>query len=147
MNRGSVWALYLLNFLPSTTLKMACTNSDIKCQYWPMTYITISNASGLSQYHTSSNLYIFVGEIICEPPNNRLSKFEGVLTFQGEKHSLDNDKIVLRGCVLRNTKWCYGLVVFAGKDTKLMQNSGKTMFKRTHIDRLMNLLIIGVSIT
>ena len=49
------------------------------------------------------------------------------------------------GCVLRNTKWCYGLVVFAGKDTKLMMNSGATQFKRTHIDRLMNILIIGVS--
>ncbi|KAI8434168.1 hypothetical protein MSG28_012286 [Choristoneura fumiferana] len=47
--------------------------------------------------------------------------------FDGEIHfSLDNDKVLLRGCVLRNTSWCYGVVVFAGKDTKLMQNSGKT---------------------
>ena len=57
---------------------------------------------------------------------------------------LDNDKVVLRGCILRNTQWCYGVVIFAGKDTKLMQNSGKTKFKRTSIDRLLNFLIIGV---
>lgn len=57
---------------------------------------------------------------------------------------MDNDKIILRGCVLRNTQWCYGVVIFAGKDTKLMQNSGKTKFKRTSIDRLLNLLIIGI---
>lgn len=62
-------------------------------------------------------------------------------------HSLDNDKVVLRGCVLRNTQWCYGMVIFAGKDTKLMQNSGKTKFKRTSIDRLLNFIIIGVSTT
>lgn len=49
------------------------------------------------------------------------------------------------GCVLRNTKWCFGMVIYAGKDTKLMQNSGVTHFKRTNIDRLMNVLIFGVS--
>ena len=87
----------------------------------------------------------FVGEIICEPPNNRLSKYDGTMKWKGSTYALDNDKLLLRGCVLRNTKWCYGLVVFAGKDTKLMMNSGKAMFKRTHIDRLMNVLIIGVS--
>jgi magnesium-transporting ATPase (P-type) len=57
---------------------------------------------------------------------------------------LDNDRVVLRGCILRNTQWCYGVVIFAGKDTKLMQNSGKTKFKRTSIDRLLNFIIIGV---
>jgi len=85
-----------------------------------------------------------VGEVICEPPNNVLSKFEGALTWKDETYSLDNEKILLRGCVLRNTAWCYGLVLFAGRDTKLMMNSGKTKFKRTHIDRLMNKIIIGV---
>jgi magnesium-transporting ATPase (P-type) len=84
------------------------------------------------------------GAITCEPPNNRLSKYEGILTWKGQQYSLDNEKILLRGCVLRNTEWCYGLVVFAGKDTKLMQNCGKTKLKRTHIDRLVNILIIGV---
>ena len=47
--------------------------------------------------------------------------------------------------MIRNTQWCYGVVIFAGKDTKLMQNSGKTKFKRTNIDRLLNFIIIGVS--
>lgn len=69
----------------------------------------------------------------------------GTLSWRDQHFSLDNDKILLRGCVLRNTSWCYGVVVFAGKDTKLMQNSGKTKFKRTSIDRLLNFLIIGVS--
>ncbi|XP_065342127.1 phospholipid-transporting ATPase ID isoform X3 [Cloeon dipterum] len=86
----------------------------------------------------------FNGEILCETPNNLLNKFEGVLTWQGKSYALDNDKVVLRGCVLRNTQWCYGLVIFAGKDTKLMQNSGKTKFKRTSIDRLLNFIIIGI---
>ncbi|XP_046552031.1 phospholipid-transporting ATPase ID-like [Haliotis rubra] len=86
----------------------------------------------------------FNADIISEAPNIRLSKFEGKLTWKGESYSLDNDKVVLRGCVLRNTQWCYGLVIFAGHDSKLMMNSGKTVFKRTHIDRLMNILIVGI---
>nr|CAD7574759.1 unnamed protein product [Timema californicum] len=86
----------------------------------------------------------FDGEIICETPNNLLNKFEGTLIWKGMRYSLDNDKVVLRGCVLRNTQWCYGVVIFAGKDTKLMQNSGKTKFKRTSIDRLLNFIIIGI---
>lgn len=90
-------------------------------------------------------LWQFNGEIVCEPPNNLLNKFEGTLMWQNKQYSLDNEKVLLRGCVLRNTQWCYGVVVFAGKDTKLMQNSGKTKFKSTSIDRLLNNIIIGVS--
>uniref|UniRef100_A0A8D9F8N4 Phospholipid-transporting ATPase n=1 Tax=Cacopsylla melanoneura TaxID=428564 RepID=A0A8D9F8N4_9HEMI len=90
----------------------------------------------------------FDGDIICETPNNLLNKFDGVLYWKNSQYVLDNDKIVLRGCVLRNTafvsEWCYGVVIFTGRDTKLMQNSGKTKFKRTSIDRLLNLLIIRI---
>ncbi|XP_013396894.1 phospholipid-transporting ATPase ID isoform X2 [Lingula anatina] len=88
----------------------------------------------------------FDGELTCEAPNNRLNKYEGTLKWKGEAYSVDNDKILLRGCVLRNTMWCYGLVVFAGQDTKLMMNCGESMFKRTNIDRLMNVLIIRIVI-
>uniref|UniRef100_A0A674D8U0 Phospholipid-transporting ATPase n=1 Tax=Salmo trutta TaxID=8032 RepID=A0A674D8U0_SALTR len=84
------------------------------------------------------------GEVSCEPPNNRLDRFTGTLTNAGQKYSLDNDKILLRGCTLRNTEWCFGLVLFGGPETKLMQNCGKTTFKRTSIDRLMNVLVLCI---
>jgi len=67
------------------------------------------------------------------------------MTWRNQSFPLDNDKVLLRGCVLRNTAWCFGLVLFAGRDTKLMMNGGKAKFKRTRIDQLTNLLIIGVS--
>lgn len=86
----------------------------------------------------------FDGEIVCEPPNNNLNKFEGTLTWKEQRYALDSEKLLLRGCILRNTSWCYGVVVFAGRDSKLMQNSGKTKFKRTSIDRLLNYIILGI---
>uniref|UniRef100_A0A8D3CCJ6 Phospholipid-transporting ATPase n=1 Tax=Scophthalmus maximus TaxID=52904 RepID=A0A8D3CCJ6_SCOMX len=86
----------------------------------------------------------FDGEVRCEPPNNRLDRFAGTLTCDGQKYSLDNEKILLRGCTLRNTGWCFGLVLFGGPETKLMQNCGKSTFKRTSIDRLMNVLVLCI---
>ncbi|XP_011920696.1 PREDICTED: probable phospholipid-transporting ATPase IM isoform X4 [Cercocebus atys] len=86
----------------------------------------------------------FDGIVVCEAPNNKLDKFMGILSWKDSKHSLNNEKIILRGCILRNTSWCFGMVIFAGPDTKLMQNSGKTKFKRTSIDRLMNTLVLWI---
>ncbi|NWW11099.1 AT8B2 ATPase, partial [Oreocharis arfaki] len=118
----------------------------------------------------TSKLARFDGEVICEPPNNKLDKFGGTLYWKDNKYPLSNQNMLLRGCVLRNTEWCFGLVIFAGglrqqlllrctegrerhplmpshspgPDTKLMQNSGRTKFKRTSIDRLMNTLVLWI---
>ncbi|XP_069865527.1 phospholipid-transporting ATPase FetA-like [Dipodomys merriami] len=89
-------------------------------------------------------LSAFDGEVKCETPNNKLDKFSGILTYKGEKYFLDHDKLLLRGCVIKNTDWCFGLVIYTGPDTKLMQNSGKSTFKRTHIDHLLNVLVIWI---
>ena len=89
---------------------------------------------------------MFPAEIRCEPPNNKLDRFEGTMTWEGEDFALNNDQIILRGCRLRNTKWCYGIVIFAGRDTKLMQNSGQSKLKRTSIDRMVNKLVLVVRI-
>uniref|UniRef100_A0A665VER2 Phospholipid-transporting ATPase n=1 Tax=Echeneis naucrates TaxID=173247 RepID=A0A665VER2_ECHNA len=91
-----------------------------------------------------NNLASFNGEVVCEPPNNKLDRFCGTLYWRDKKYTLTNQNMLLRGCVLRNTEACYGLVIFAGPDTKLMQNSGRTKFKRTSIDRLMNTLVLWI---
>uniref|UniRef100_A0A8C7M524 Phospholipid-transporting ATPase n=1 Tax=Oncorhynchus kisutch TaxID=8019 RepID=A0A8C7M524_ONCKI len=91
-----------------------------------------------------NSLASFDGEVVCEPPNNKLDRFCGLLCWRDCKYPLSNHNMLLRGCVLRNTETCYGLVIFAGPDTKLMQNSGRTKFKRTSIDRLMNTLVLWV---
>ncbi|XP_010786384.1 probable phospholipid-transporting ATPase IM [Notothenia coriiceps] len=97
-----------------------------------------------SDFGDISKLMDFDGEVICEPPNNKLDKFTGTLHLRDSKHPLDNENLLLRGCVLRNTEWCFGMVIFAGLQTKLMQNCGRTTFKRTSIDKLMNTLVLWI---
>ncbi|XP_053909336.1 phospholipid-transporting ATPase IC isoform X2 [Cuculus canorus] len=86
----------------------------------------------------------FNGLIECEEPNNRLDKFAGTLFWRNMSYPLDADKILLRGCKIRNTDFCHGVVVFAGADTKIMKNSGKTKFKRTKIDSLLNYMVYTI---
>ena len=61
------------------------------------------------------SLPLSAGEIVCEAPNNKLDQFRGNLAFQGHLYPLDNERMLLRGCTIRNTDWCFGLVIFAGK--------------------------------
>uniref|UniRef100_A0A3Q2XM92 Phospholipid-transporting ATPase n=1 Tax=Hippocampus comes TaxID=109280 RepID=A0A3Q2XM92_HIPCM len=102
------------------------------------------SVSVTSELGDPNNLAQFNGEVVCEPPNNKLDRFRGMLYWREKKYTLTNQNMLLRGCVLRNTEACYGLVIFAGPDTKLMQNSGRTKFKRTSIDRLMNTLVLWI---
>uniref|UniRef100_A0A673GRP0 Phospholipid-transporting ATPase n=1 Tax=Sinocyclocheilus rhinocerous TaxID=307959 RepID=A0A673GRP0_9TELE len=83
-------------------------------------YIETAELDGLVSKHVNVNMNLFICEVRCEPPNNRLDKFTGTLTLRGETFALDNERILLRGCTLRNTEWCFGLVVFGGPDTKLI---------------------------
>lgn len=54
--------------------------------------------------------------IECEEPNNRLDKFTGTMLWKNERYPLDLDNMLLRGCKIRNTEECRGLVIFAGAD-------------------------------
>ncbi|KAB0357180.1 hypothetical protein FD754_001336 [Muntiacus muntjak] len=86
-------------------------------------------------------------KVVCEEPNSRMHHFVGCLEWKGKKYPLDIGNILLRGCKVRNTDTCYGLVIYAGFDTKIMKNCGKIHLKRTKIDHLMNRLVILIFVS
>lgn len=55
-----------------------------------------------------------IGKVVCEEPNSRMHHFMGHLKWEGKKYSLDSGNILLRGCKIRNTDTCYGMVIYAG---------------------------------
>jgi phospholipid-transporting ATPase len=57
---------------------------------------------------------------------------------------------MLRGAMLRNTSWVFGIVAYTGHETKLMRNSTSAPLKRSSVDKLTNiqiLLLFGILFT
>ena len=55
-----------------------------------------------------------LGVIKSELPNKSLYTYEGTLRLIDKELPLNPDQLLLRGAVLRNTKWVYAIVVFTG---------------------------------
>jgi phospholipid-translocating ATPase len=83
-----------------------------------------------------------------EPPHPNLYLYNGVLRFQDQNSGQSKgepvtiNEMLLRGCSIRNTAWVIGLVVFTGKDTKIMLNGGDTPSKRSKIEKETNFNVL-----
>jgi phospholipid-translocating ATPase len=87
-----------------------------------------------------------------EPPHANLYQYNGVMRWDIEQpddagetsvshqktEAVTYNNLLLRGCVLRNTRWAIGVVVFTGDETKIMLNSGKTPSKRSKMTKATN---------
>ena len=91
------------------------------------------------------------GRIVFEEPNASINTFKGRFEAMDGLHSdkafentpLGAKNLLLRGCVVRNTKWVVGVVVFTGEDTKVAQNSRETPVKVSSVDSTMNTMIMA----
>ena len=64
----------------------------------------------------------------------------------GDLIPLTNDCLLLKGCQLRNTGHCYGIAVYTGHQTKVMNNSLKQRPKKSRIELATNWYIIMIVI-
>uniref|UniRef100_A0A7M4FAT6 Phospholipid-transporting ATPase n=1 Tax=Crocodylus porosus TaxID=8502 RepID=A0A7M4FAT6_CROPO len=151
INVGDILRLKKNSFVPADILLLSSSEPNSLC------YVETAELDGETNLKFKMSLEVtdrylqeesalarFDGLIECEEPNNRLDKFTGTLFWRNMSYPLDADKILLRGCKIRNTDYCHGVVIFAGADTKIMKNSGKTRFKRTKIDSLMNYMVYTI---
>mmetsp|Transcript_28287 Transcript_28287/g.46498 ORF Transcript_28287/g.46498 Transcript_28287/m.46498 type:complete len:1452 (+) Transcript_28287:29-4384(+) len=81
----------------------------------------------------------------CEAPHADIHKFEANFYFhrhdgkEKESDAIGIHQLLLRGCTLKNTDWVIGCVVGTGVETKIALNNAKTKFKRSNVDRTVDL--------
>ncbi|ORY23821.1 putative phospholipid-translocating ATPase [Naematelia encephala] len=81
-----------------------------------------------------------------DPPDVNMYRLNGAIANFDEEgpggepamSPITLETTLLRGCVLKNTAWVTGIVIFTGKDTKIVKNSGGTPSKRSKVERQMN---------
>ena len=66
----------------------------------------------------------FRSTLECDLPTTKIYRFHGSITHpNGERVPVGKDNLLLRECVLKNTTFVEGLIVYAGKDSKAMLNN------------------------
>ncbi|KAG0495862.1 hypothetical protein HPP92_000553 [Vanilla planifolia] len=134
-------------FFPADLLLLSSSYEDGIC------YVETMNLDGETNLKVKRSLEItlpldddevfndFKGMVRCEDPNSSLYTFVGNLEYDRQIYALDPNQILLRDSKLRNTTFVYGVVIFSGHDTKVMQNATKSPSKRSRIERKMDSII------
>uniref|UniRef100_A0A3B5AIS3 Phospholipid-transporting ATPase n=1 Tax=Stegastes partitus TaxID=144197 RepID=A0A3B5AIS3_9TELE len=118
---GDVVRLKKNDFIPADILLLSSSNPNSLC------YVETAELDGETNLKFKMGLRVtderlqeerqlaeFNALIECEEPNNRLDKFLGMMRWNQETYPLELDNMLLRGCKVRNTEECRGLVIFAG---------------------------------
>ncbi|XP_005156631.2 phospholipid-transporting ATPase VD isoform X1 [Danio rerio] len=85
----------------------------------------------------------FSSRIECENPNNDLRRFRGFMEHPGKvRVGLHSENLLLRSCTVRNTETVIGIVVYAGHETKAMQNNSGPRYKRSKLERRLNMDVL-----
>jgi len=134
-------------FFPADLLLLSSSNADEICYVETMNLDGETNlkrkqclkmSSGLNTEHS---LKKFKALIKCEDPNEKLYSFIGTLYLDGMQYPLSPQNILLRDSKLRNTHHIYGVVIFTGHDTKVMQNAMEPPSKRSTVEKRMDKII------
>lgn len=85
-----------------------------------------------------ANLYSFNGLIRWQ----QYDKSDPSATPQPKAEPITISNLLPRGSTVRNTEWILGVVLFTGRETKIMLNSGITPSKRARISKELNWNVI-----
>ncbi len=83
---------------------------------------------------------------MCDEPNASLEVWDGnIISQQIDRTTNCNVKnLLLRGCTLKNTDYCYGIVIYVGLETKIFKNAKKPPRKVSNLMKLMNMMLYTV---
>ncbi|CAH8540005.1 unnamed protein product [Schistosoma haematobium] len=144
---GDFVRLHTNDIIPADILLLATSNSTGIC------HIETSNLDGesnLKQREIISNLLnkdefsplTFLYPIEVEAPSAELYKFHGKIILPEIRIPIHKNNMLLRGCVLRNTDYVIGIVIYAGCETKAALNNSGVRFKRSKLEKQINLDVI-----
>uniref|UniRef100_A0A5B6Z7T4 Phospholipid-transporting ATPase n=1 Tax=Davidia involucrata TaxID=16924 RepID=A0A5B6Z7T4_DAVIN len=134
-------------FFPADLLLLSSSYGDGIC------YVETMNLDGetnlkrkhalevTASLHDEISFQKFKAVMKCADPNEDLYSFVGALYYDDEQYPLSLKQILLRDSKLRNTEYIYGVVVFTGHDTKVMQNAINPPSKRSKIERKMDKIV------
>ncbi|KAL9673201.1 hypothetical protein QQ045_029455 [Rhodiola kirilowii] len=128
-------------FFPADLILLSSSYEDATC------YVETMNLDGetnlklkqalleTSNLQEDSSFREFKAIIKCEDPNANLYSFVGSLDLGQNQLPLSPQQLLLRDSKLRNTDFIYGVVIFTGRDTKVIQNSTAPPSKRSSIEK------------
>ncbi|XP_072984044.1 putative phospholipid-transporting ATPase 9 isoform X1 [Typha latifolia] len=135
------------DFFPADLILLSSSYEDAIC------YVETMNLDGetnlklkqsleiTSSLQEDSNFQNFKAIVKCEDPNANLYSFVGTIEIDDQEYPLSPQQLLLRDSKLRNTDHIYGIVIFTGHDTKVMQNATDPPSKRSKIERKMDKII------
>ena len=89
-----------------------------------------------------------VGTLTYDLPNKNLAEWEGKLEYDGKnghtKRPGSINNLLLRGCTLKKVTKAFGVVIYVGRQTKIMMNAKKPPVKVSHLMKLMNYFLLSV---
>lgn len=144
---GDIIKVYKDEYFPSDLLLLSSSYEDGVCYVETMnldgeTNLKLKHALEVTTHlHNEKSLQKFRAMVKCEDPNENLYSFIGTLQYEGKEYPLSLQQILLRDSKLKNTEYIYGVVIFTGHDTKVMQNSTDPPSKRSKIERKMDKII------
>ncbi|KAF6170451.1 hypothetical protein GIB67_036225 [Kingdonia uniflora] len=134
-------------FFPADLLLLSSSYEDAICYVETMnldgeTNLKLKQAlEATSHLHEESKFQDFKALVKCEDPNANLYTFVGNMEFEEQQYSLTPQQLLLRDSKLRNTDYIYGVVIFTGNDTKVIQNSMDPPSKRSKVEKKMDRVI------
>lgn len=144
---GDIIKVYKDEYFPADLLLLSSKYEDGVCYVETMnldgeTNLKLKHALEVTNHlRDEKSLQKFRAMVKCEDPNENLYLFIGNLYYEGKEYPLSLQQILLRDSKLKNTEYIYGVVIFTGPDTKVMQNSTDPPSKRSKIERKMDKII------
>ena len=75
------------------------------------------------------------------PNDPNLHDWTGVMRTNGQEVSVGIEQFLYRSCIVKNTQWCYGVVLYTGKETKMMKNLTERPHKVSNLEKKLNYLV------